>query len=196
MLCRGREWRRRVPAELLLGHQAAHQRIAVGMHARRRQPDQHVAGRDVGPRQNLAALHGAHGETRRGRSPPPRTCPGISAVSPPISAQPACRQPSAMPATTARAVADVELAGGEIVQEEQRLGALHQQVVDAHGDEIDADGVVPAGLDGDLELGADAVVGGDQDRVLEAGRASGRTARRSRRDRHPRPAGASPSPAA
>ena len=95
--------------------------------------------------------------------------PGISAVSPPIRAQPACLQPSAMPATTARAVCDVELAGGEVVEEEQRLGALRQQVVDAHGDEIDADGVVPAGLDGDLQLGADAVVGGDQDRVLEAG---------------------------
>ena len=95
--------------------------------------------------------------------------PGISAVSPPISAQPACRQPSAMPAITERAVCHVELAAGEIVEEEQRLGALRQQVVDAHGDEIDADGGVPAGVDGDLELGADAVVGGDQDRVLEAG---------------------------
>ena len=29
---------------------------------------------------------------------------------------------------------------------------------------------MPPGFDGDLELGADAVVGGDQDRVLEAGR--------------------------
>ena len=64
----------------------------------------------------------------------------------------------------------VELAAGEVVEEEQRLGALREQVVDAHGDEIDADGGVPAGLDGDLELGADAVVGGNQDRVREAGR--------------------------
>ena len=96
--------------------------------------------------------------------------PGISAVSPPTSAQPACRQPSAMPAITRAAIADVELAGGEIVEEEQRLGALREQVVDAHGDEVDADGVVPAGLDGDLELGADAVGGGDEDRVREAGR--------------------------
>ena len=64
---------------------------------------------------------------------------------------------------------DVELAGGEVVEEEQRLGALGQQVVDAHRDEVDADGAVQAGVDRDLELGADAVVGGDQDRVLEAG---------------------------
>ena len=64
---------------------------------------------------------------------------------------------------------DVELAGGEIVEEEQRLGALHHQVVDAHGDEVDADAVVLAGLDGDLQLGADAVGGGDQQRVVVAG---------------------------
>ena len=73
-----------------------------------------------------------------------------------------------MPATTRARRLHVELAAGEVVEEEQRLGALHQQVVDAHGDEVDADGGVPAGVDGDLELGADAVGGGDQDRVLEA----------------------------
>jgi hypothetical protein len=94
--------------------------------------------------------------------------PGISAVSPPISAQPACRQPSAMPATIG-ALVGIELAGGEIVEEEQRLGALHDEVVDAHGDEVDADRVVDAGVDGDLQLGADAVIGRDQDRVGEAG---------------------------
>jgi hypothetical protein len=44
---------------------------------------------------------------------------------------------------------------------------LHHEIVDAHGDEIDADGVVLAGGDGDLELGADPVGGCDQDRVLE-----------------------------
>ena len=70
-----------------------------------------------------------------------------------------------MPATIAAPSFGIELAGGEIVEEEQRLGALHDEVVDAHGDEIDADRVVDAGLDGDLELGADAVVGGDQDGI-------------------------------
>ena len=44
---------------------------------------------------------------------------------------------------------------------------MHHQVVHRHGDQIDADGVVAAGLDGDLDLGSDAVIGGDQDRVLE-----------------------------
>ena len=72
-----------------------------------------------------------------------------------------------MPATTAAPTFGIELAGGEVVEEEQRLGALHHQVVDRHRDEIDADRVVHAGLDRDLDLGADAVVGGDQHRVLE-----------------------------
>ena len=61
----------------------------------------------------------------------------------------------------------VELAGSEIIQEEQRLGALHHDVVDAHRHQIDADRVVDAGLDRDLQLGADAVGAGDQDRIGE-----------------------------
>ena len=73
-----------------------------------------------------------------------------------------------MPLTTSAPIFGIELAGGEVVEEEQRLGALHHEIVDRHGDEIDADGVVEAGLDRDLDLGADAVVGGDQHRVLEA----------------------------
>ena len=94
--------------------------------------------------------------------------PGISAVSPPTSAQPAWRQPSAMPATMARPGAHIQLAGGEIIEEQQRLGALDDQVVDAHGDQVDADGVVLARGDGDLQLGADAVGGGDQDGIAVA----------------------------
>ena len=68
-----------------------------------------------------------------------------------------------------RTVLRIELAAGEVVEEEQRLGALHHEVVDRHGDEIDADGAVVAGVDRDLDLGADAVGRGDQDRVAESG---------------------------
>ena len=59
----------------------------------------------------------------------------------------------------------IELAAGEIIEKEQRLRPLHDQVVDRHGDEIDADGVVAGGFDGDFHLGADAVVGGNEDRI-------------------------------
>ena len=61
----------------------------------------------------------------------------------------------------------IQPAGGEVVQEEQRFGALHHDVVDAHRHQVDADGVVDAGLDRHLQLGADAVGGGDQHRIDE-----------------------------
>jgi hypothetical protein len=65
---------------------------------------------------------------------------------------------------------EVQLAGGEVVEEQQRLGALGQQIVDAHGHQVDADRGVHLGVDGDAQLGADAVGGGDQQRVVVAGR--------------------------
>ena len=89
-----------------------------------------------------------------------------------------------------RALVRIELAGREIVEEEQRLGALHDDVVDAHGDEIDADRVVLAGIDGDLELGADAVIGGHQHRIGKARSLEVEQARRSRRSRRRRRAAA------
>ena len=58
--------------------------------------------------------------------------------------------------------------GRQVVEKEQRLGALHQDVVDAVVDQIGADGVVPAGHERDLELGADAVGARDQHRLLVA----------------------------
>ena len=65
----------------------------------------------------------------------------------------------------------VELAGREIVQEKQRLSALDDNVVDAHRDQVDADRVIDAALGGDLQLGADAVVRRNQDRIDKARRA-------------------------
>jgi len=65
--------------------------------------------------------------------------------------------------------AHLQLAGGEIVEEHQRFGAAHHEVVDAHRDEIDADRVVLVGHEGQLQLGADAVGAGHQHRLLVAG---------------------------
>ena len=62
----------------------------------------------------------------------------------------------------------VEPADGDVVEEEQRLGALAHDVVDAHGDEVDADGVEAAGGLGDERLGADAVGRRHQHRVAVA----------------------------
>src|SRR5262249_57226035 len=65
---------------------------------------------------------------------------------------------------------DLELPGREVVEEEQRLCSLRQEVVHAHSHEVDADAGMPTGVDGDIELGADAVVASATGRVAEAGR--------------------------
>ena len=62
----------------------------------------------------------------------------------------------------------IELAGGEVIQKEERRGALHGDVVDAVVDQVSAHGLVQAEFEGDLELGADAVGRADQDGVLPA----------------------------
>jgi hypothetical protein len=67
--------------------------------------------------------------------------PGISAVSPPISAQPEARAALGDAFDDPRGGIDLQLAGGEIVEKEERLGPLADQVVDAHGDQVDADPV-------------------------------------------------------
>jgi hypothetical protein len=92
---------------------------------------------------------------------------GISAVSPPISAQPASSQPRAMPFDHGGRGIHVEPAAGEVIEEEQRFGALHQDVIDAHRHQVLADGVVAVPLEGQLELGADAVGAGHQHRLAE-----------------------------
>ena len=50
-----------------------------------------------------------------------------------------------------------ELAGRVVVEEEERLGAAAEDVVDAVVDEVDADPAVPPGGDRHLDLGADRV---------------------------------------
>ena len=90
----------------------------------------------------------------------------------------------------------VESAGGKIVQKQERLRALNDDVVDAHRNQIDADRVVDAALDRDLHLGADAVIGGDQNRIDEAGRLEIKKAAKSRLAPRRRRVGASLAPSA
>ena len=59
----------------------------------------------------------------------------------------------------------LDLAGGQIVHEEERRGALHRNVVDAVIDQVGADGVMDVHLEGDFQLGAHPVHAGDQNRV-------------------------------
>ena len=60
------------------------------------------------------------------------------------------------------------VAGRHIVQEEERLGALGQHIVDVQVDEVDAQGLVVAQEGSHLQLGADAVGAGYQDGVIVA----------------------------
>ena len=83
-----------------------------------------------------------------------------------MSAQPLCLQASASPLDHLFRDLRLQLAGGQVVHEEQRRGALHGNVVHAVVDQIAAHGVVQAHLEGDLELGAHAVHAGDQHRIV------------------------------
>ena len=81
----------------------------------------------------------------------------------------AAREPAAaaMPRDEVGAAPDVEPSAREVVEEEQRLGALDQDVVDAHRDQVDADGVVTVEREGELQLRADAVGAGHEHRLLK-----------------------------
>ena len=83
----------------------------------------HVARRDVGARQQLGALSTTPTAKPARSYSPGGYMPGSSAVSPPSSAQPARRQPSAMPSITRVACSTSSFAGGEVVEEEQRSRA-------------------------------------------------------------------------
>ena len=139
------------------------------MHARAREAEDDVARRDARAGQHLVALDRADaeaGEVVVARRIHARHLGGLAA--------------DQRAAGLAAAFGDrrddrrgnviVELPGRVIIEEEQRLGALDDQVVDAHRDQIDADAVMPPGFDRELELGADAVVGRDQQRIAIAGR--------------------------
>ena len=73
-----------------------------------------------------------------------------------MSAQPFSRHPRATPATTCSATSG-DKRGRQVIEEEERLGALHEDVVDAVVDQVRSDGVVPVRHERDLELGAHAI---------------------------------------
>ena len=100
-----------------------------------------VAGGDVAARQDRAALGGADrkaGEVVVARLIEPRHFGGLAAD------QRAAGQPAAFRDAGDHRRADlrIELGAGEIIEKEQGLGALDHEIVDRHGDQIDADGVV------------------------------------------------------
>ena len=63
---------------------------------------------------------------------------------------------------------DIQCTGGVIIQKEQRFRTQHQDIVDTHGDKVDADGVMSAQLDREFEFCADAVRARYQQRLFVA----------------------------
>src|SRR5262249_16490073 len=61
----------------------------------------------------------------------------------------------------------LEFAGGIIFEEEQRLGALHHQIIDRHGNEVDSDGIMTPCFDCNLYLCANTIIRCYQDRVFK-----------------------------
>ena len=126
------------------------------MHAGGGEREDRIAGFEIGARQKLGALHGTYGESSE-----VIIAGGIEAWH--LGGLAADQRASGLaaafrnPGDDTLGNTDIELAGSEIVEKEERLGALHHEIVDVHGDEIDADPVMRPGLDGELELGADAI---------------------------------------
>ena len=68
------------------------------------------------------------------------------------------------------ALVDVQLRGRKIVEEEQRSRTDGDDVVHAHRNEVDADGVVATELECELELGADSVGSRHEHRIFDVAR--------------------------
>ena len=62
--------------------------------------------------------------------------------------------------------ADIQLAAGEVVEEEDVLRTLHQNVIHAHRHQILTDRIVTVQLEGEHQLRADAVSAGHEDGFL------------------------------
>ena len=127
------------------------------MHPRRRQSEQHIARRDRRAGEQPVALDRADAKARE-------VVVAFRVHARHFRRLAADQRATRLLATLADARdhapghAGLQLAAGIIVEKEQRLRALHDQVVDAHRDQVDADALMPVVLDRELELGPDPVV--------------------------------------
>ncbi len=165
----GIEQRRAIELPSLVGGEAADERKAVRMDSGRSEPENRVAGADRAAVEQSLALDRADaeaGEVVIALGIHPRHLGGLAAD------QRAAGLAAALGDRGDHTLGDggIELSACIIIEEKQRLGALDDQIVGAHRDQIDPDPVVPPALDRELELGADAVVGGDEQRIAIAGR--------------------------
>ncbi len=139
------------------------------MDTRRGEANHRIAGCDILSRQQCTALGGADCKARE-------VIIAVLVEAGHLCGLAADQRTAGLPAAFGDAGNDrrgsfrIELAAGEIIQKEQRLGALDDEIIDRHRHQIDADAVVQASLDRDLDLGANAIGRRDQHGILEAGR--------------------------
>ncbi len=145
------------------------ERVAVGSQPRRRKADDGVSGAHPVRAELGAALDDSDGESRQVEVVD-RHHPGMLGRL--TSDQRAPGQPAALVDARhhGRDAVGVDPAGDHVVEEEQGLRADADEVVHAHGHEVDADGLVAPGRPRHLELGTDAVGRGHEHRVVVARR--------------------------
>ena len=149
---------------LTVGNHLANQRIAVGVNSRGSQADKHVALLDLGRVEHFRTIYHAYAKTGK------VILIGIHYT----------RMLShfATDKSSARHLAAISNAGndfgnrfalkfsdGNVIEEKQGLGACCKNVVHAHGDQVDAHGVMLASELSQLNLGANAVGTGNQNRI-------------------------------
>ena len=141
-----------------LQERGPHERVPVRVQAARRRADQHVTFADAMRSQERGLVHDADAEPRQVELVV-RHDAGV------LGGLPAQERAARAPASFRHSLDDRRHALGhhppdrQVVQEEQRLGPGADDVVGAHRDQVDADGIQPIGHPRDLELGADAVGG-------------------------------------
>ena len=141
----------------------ARQRVAVAAKTRTRETDDAVAGTH-GRGQQTRALHHAYREADEVEL---ARLHDVGVLRHLTAEQRAPRGATPMGDTGDDLVDDLghELAHRDVVEEEQRLRALHRDVVDRHRDQVDADRVEPAGGARHLRLGAHTVGGRHEERL-------------------------------
>ncbi len=140
---------------------AAHERVAVGVQARRRHGHDDVAGPDAIRAEQPVAVHGAGG----GAGDVEVVRPEVTGVLGRLAAdQRAARLHAAVgdARDDGRHTLWLQPAEDQVVRHEQRLGPAHDQVIDDHPDQVDTDRVIALQPLRDHNLGADAVGRGGQ----------------------------------
>ena len=150
----------------------AHERVAVGVQARAGHPQHHVAGADALRTEHRGILHDpgrGTGDVVLVRLEQARVLGGLATD----------EGDAGLLAGAGDAADDGgdalghDLAGRDVVGHEERLGAAHDDVVDDHADEVEADGVVDVEGLGDGDLGADTVGRRREDGSVHAGDGAG-----------------------